>query len=68
MTNLTVKAIIGEDLTVQADLVNIVDIPIPKETAQHMVKSVRNVAKITTLRQFVKVVPLINMNQAAPDP
>ena len=68
MTNLTVKAIIGEDLAVQADHVNIVDVPMPKGIAQHMVKSARNAAKTTILRQCVKVVPLINVIQAAPDP
>ena len=50
MTNLMVKAIIGEDLTVQADLANIVDIPMPKGTAWHMVKSAKSVAKIIILR------------------
>ena len=48
----------------QVDHASIVDSPMPRGTVLHMVKNARSVAKTTTLRQHVKVEPLINVIQA----
>ena len=55
-------------IAVQVDLVNIVDVPMPKGTAQCMEKNAKKLAKTFTLRLYTRVEPLINMTQAALDP